>query len=56
MTIEEIRTHLKQWSELVSVSTDTIPPDLQVDTVIDSIVQIRGDAYNQGWDDAKDES
>jgi hypothetical protein len=46
MTIEEIR-----------IALDALITDKRIVTeVIDSIVAIRSDAYNDGWDDAIDEA
>lgn len=45
MTIEELRAYLAEH----------LQPD-QVQVVINAVVDLRGDGYKQGWDDAQNEA
>jgi hypothetical protein len=47
MTIEEIHSTLRN---------SQMTPYIDVQEVIDSIIKIRSDAYNEGWQDCQDEN
>lgn len=55
MTIEEIRSILQQANEELQ-RIPPVPFHLDTDNIINSIVEIRSNAYNQGWQDAMDEA